>query len=277
MSSITSLQLTPFGGPIQYDNILHPSARAIVFLDGVQSSGVTPGSTLSAFMQGYGDVVRVQYPESIGFNGKKAARQILEFIQHYRQVVFVGVSLGGLLAYDIIALAKRRGLKIDFRLGLISAPTGLTDLKDPNAKWARFIPGFPLPRIVSRKLLFKGPFPDFDPSIDEAEKEELDWHENNSREYPFGPWIRQVAFIARHPALDEEVLDRVVTVYVRTQSDPYVRVRRAHINWGAAYWNGSLPEIVVPVDGHCNMLAYPREWEAGLKEMFEELDVKPLI
>lgn len=277
MPSTTRLQLTRFGGPIQYDNILHPAQRAIVVLDRVRSSGVTPGSTITAFLEGYGDVIRVHYPETIGFNGKKVTGQILDFIQRYRQIVFVSIGPGGLLAYDIIALAKQRGLKIDFRLGLINAPTGRADLKHPLSKWVRFIPALPfMPASAAKLFPFYGDSPEFDPELDDADMEELDWHNEHSAEYRFGPGIRQTAYITTHPALDEEVLDGVIAVYARTNSDPHVRWR-AQVMWSGAYWNGPLPGVIIPVNGHDNPLAHPREWMAGLKEMFEHLDVQPLV
>lgn len=275
MTETSHLELTRFFGPIVYGPIETRAKRAIVFLDGVQPSGVTPGITIGAFLMEYGDLIQVQYPERIGFSSKKAARQILDEIQHYEEVVFIGLSLGGLLAHDIIALAKRRKLNISFRLVPVCAPSGGKDLKDPKAKWTPFIPALPLPRIISRKFLFDGPFPDFAPDLDEAGRGELERHEQNSRTYRFAPWIRQIAYIVRHPGLDEDVLEGVPTVYLHTKTDPYIK-RRARVMWSAAHWDGPLREVLVDIDGHCNLLAYPELWIAGLKEAFDKMGLAPL-
>lgn len=275
MTAITQVMLTRYTGTIVLDPIENRADRAIVFLDGIQSSGVTPGTDVTAFLLKYGDFVDVRYPEMFGFSGKRAAREILDEIQHYEEILFVGLSLGGLLAYDIIALAKQRKLNISFGFVPISAPTGTGDLKNPLAKIAPFIPPIPVPRIITRKFLFGNDYPDHDPSLSDTCKEELDLHEQISRDYPFGPWIRQVAYIAGHRELDEEVLEGVPTIYMRTKTDPYVR-RRAHTSWGAAHWSGPLREVVIDLDGHCNMLAYPELWIAGLKEVFDKMGLAPL-
>jgi pimeloyl-ACP methyl ester carboxylesterase len=273
MPTSSSLELAPFFGVVERNIILQPASRAVVFLDGIQSSGVAPGKFIENFFLRYGDFIRVHYPLTVGFNGAKVARQVLERIRHYKEVILVGVSLGGLLAHDVIALAKRWGLKIRFKLPLVCAPSHGRDVKIPGAKFAPFVPALPLPRIFSEKVLFKGAFPEHDEHLSDNAMHELRRHEELSRRYPFAPWIRQAAYTASHPGPDQEVLAGVERVYLHTLSDPFVATGTAYDGWDPFYCT---PEVVVPVNGHANFLAYPRQWKAGLKEGFEAIGIWPL-
>lgn len=270
------LELLRFGGPIVFNPHIKRGPRAVVFLDGIQSSGITPGGTIEALLESYGDYTAVRYPTAFGFGAAKVSRQILDHVRPYSTVVFVGLSLGGLVAYDVVALARQQGLKIDFRLLLLSTPTGPADVKNPLLKVAPFVPPVWLPETVRKNLLFRGPKPICDICLTEDERDDLEDHEKYSRAYPFAPWIRQAAYIARHHGPKAEVLRGVQAVYLHTPRDPFIRAR-ALLGWTHAYPNGRLPEVTVPLEGtHCTLVAQPRIWSDALRHGFGHLGLDPV-
>ena len=109
------------------------SGRLFVYFPGILSDGRESSSEIIRTWQANGDVLIDSYAGD-RFNAKEITGQTADYLRSvssgYRQIVFIGSSMGGLVAYDVYQLLKDR-ISSTMRFILIDAPTGRGDLQSP--------------------------------------------------------------------------------------------------------------------------------------------------
>ena len=200
-------------------------SHLIVFLEGAQQTRreekITPTLTK------YGDMLMVDYLNG-RFDAADIVRQICNELASlvYPQVTFIGTSLGGLLAHDIIQEMGRRKKGQKFQLILLDAPTGAVDLRNKKAHLTRFVPQIWTPKWVNR--------------------------------LPFLYRLGQVRYIVRHPGPQKTVLGDVPMVFIRSSANTIIE-RNTPANWGAATDRDVLV-ITAQTAFQADLLEFPAAW-----------------
>jgi hypothetical protein len=245
------------------------STRAIVVIDGVQATGMRPGTNITAMLSNYGTVLSIDFPHGRGFSHTRLVTQIQSEIKSYEHVTFIGVSLGGLIAYDTIVQAKIFGSKSTFDLVLIDTPTGLVDVSNQRARLARYVPAFPTPAWLNR-IIFKKECPQTE-DFDELSRKEWEEHIRRSHSYPFGDWIRQIRYLAQHARPVKGFLRGARVVFVKSAVDEIIQPD-AYRHWRDVIGD-SLPLIpVVGNKAHADLLEWPSCWRKAIETAIKELD-----
>lgn len=243
------------------------SSRVLfVHLPGILASRTSSG-VVSVWRQ-YGDVVLVEY-EGDRFNGTVTARMVANALsegldlRRYEAVVFIGSSMGGLVAYDTYNYLPKD--LADFRFIVVDAPTGRADLQPPldvislgsYAWWAG-----PISNPLS-SLYFKATFvtpreENIEAGVDRAK---LAKSVAEQMSHPVSWSMDQNRYIVGHPTVVEGSLQDVRFVYVRSTRDHDTTRAEAFDVWNAAT-NGEALRLEVD-STHVGYAERPEAWAEG--------------
>lgn len=231
----------------------------ILVLEGAQQgSRSRPGAIIEEELGRYGTPVAVDYPE-----GRFDAELIAQGAA--TRFTFVAISMGGLIAHDIVAELMSWGIpdSVIFEFILIDAPTGAKDLVDKRAWLTKYIPQIPTPRWLNGLLLNGGG--ELPPCEREFEGEEREiWlrQVNESRHFPIAVMLGgQTRYIVTHPGPRRDVLNRVAQIAILRSSTDIVVEADADDNWRRAA--GEDREIIVfdvKNRAHADILEFARTW-----------------
>jgi dienelactone hydrolase len=222
------------------------SRTLLVYLPGILADGKQSSLLMVDTWKQYGDVLLVSY-DGKRFKPDNITRDIDRWVairgDRYREVVFIGSSLGGLLAYDTAPKLEEDGLRVKY--ALVAAPTGYGDLKGAG----RLSPfmylwwGGPISNATTGKLFLKGLFqePKDDNIEPEVDRDELKQRVEEAKASPFSVYGDQIRYVLGHGKPASSTLTGVEGVYIRCGRDELV-ADKAYDSWKSAF-GGSLPLI----------------------------------
>lgn len=248
----------------------------IIYLPGILAGGEDSSQSLIETWLDHGDVLTVSYT-----GGRFDAEDVVNTVvwslktapKSYLQFVFVGSSMGGLLALDVIDRLRRdRSSVVAYsNLILIDSPSGSRDMMAGGNIAAPLMRLMPLPWLfngIGGWLMSKMFMPPKDENI-EGPKEGFAKIKSRALEmmgkFPFAVWRDQLAYMAAHSspkAADFQGLRRIV--YMRCdRNNETVRSQAAET------WKRAAPELqVVGVDStHCGFIERPSVWNRHFKEL----------
>jgi pimeloyl-ACP methyl ester carboxylesterase len=256
-----------------------PPTHLTVVLTGAQSTGSLLAHELGKCLHWYGDFVALDYNRH-RFDGEGVARDLAHKIRAYDEVTFIGLSMGGLLAHDTIAVSKALDAnnftrKKTYRLILVDAPTGLIDLKDQAAKFIAPIPIGPMASAVFTKPFWYFGFKP--PKLDEIEAGDnpkvLMKHWELSGSYPIDGWRDEISYIVGHEQPRRDVLAGVPTVILQSSKDVTVLPSFYH-NWAEKF--DRAPYYMEVESTHIGLLEFPGKWSSAFAWAYERLrDMEP--
>lgn len=250
----------------------------LVYLPGILADGDKSSLLVRPTWQQYGDVASVTYAGS-RFDGNETARVIanqLERQTKYDTVVFIGSSLGGLVAYDTLRQLKGRMPGVAFKLVLVAAPTGRQDFKPPNnilslAMWTWW--AGPLSNLTTGKLflqlLFQKPKDEnIEPGVDRAE---LAQRVKEAQNTPFSVYADQIRYMIGHEPLEPAVLDGVEAVYIRCRRDDIV-ASQAYDAWNKVF--GGQLKLIESDTTHVGYNEMPKAFQRDFTSAFEQVGLE---
>lgn len=211
---------------------MHPAREDIhrdtlvVYFPGILTDGESSSVDVLPVWLQTGDVMLVSY-EGDAFDGEAIIRQTVDKIARtapqYKHIIFIGASMGGLLAYSTMVESRTLLSAIKYRLILIDAPTGWKDLQ----------PGLQVPAPLAW-LWWAGPFgnlasklyygatyvkpkpENIEPGVDQHA---LDEYIEGNMSHPVSWGMDENRFLMRHPQITRGSLDGVRVDFVRSTRD----------------------------------------------------------
>ncbi|MES2876458.1 MAG: hypothetical protein V4678_03220 [Patescibacteria group bacterium] len=254
------------------------SNTLLVYLPGILADGVQSSLLMVPTWQQYGDVLLVSY-DGKRFKPQSISQDVAEWIKNrkrYDKVVFIGSSLGGLLAYDTEARLTIGGVHdIDVDFLLLAAPTEWGDLKGPGKVsplmylwWAG-----PISNATTGKLFLKALFqkPKDDNIEDGVDRKELEQRVREAQSTPFSVYADQIRYVLGHGRPPEGSLIGIDAVFVSFERDEIV-AEQAHRSWKPAF-GGTLPLIKSDMT-HVGYNEMPKASIRSFELAFAELDLK---
>ena len=219
--------------------------KLFVYLPGMEAGGVESSDVFSAILAEKGRLVQVSYNGSC-FRPGQIVQEVADWLDAYRgnssrhlDIVFVGSSLGGLLAYDIRAELMSRGWsnvssRQTFQFVIIDSPVGSSDLKSPN-NWESWIVG-PFGSFIG------APF---------------NWIKD-SKGYALSYLVDQVHYLGGHKALREGSLSKDQVIFVKSTEDKLVS-DKAIKSWNVTNPNMKVIRVKSP---HAGFNDRPAVWKS---------------
>lgn len=214
----------------EYDSKYHSNqcSTAVIYLPGLLAHGGISSREVRDTWAQYGGVVAVNYD-----GGRFRPRQVIQTVSDmietdwgvgkFRQIVFVGSSMGGLLAHGVHQELRKRGIKIPTGIIALDAPTRSKDLQAPLDKYAavfRFLPAGPAFNLVPvPRILFRGPKQDSLERTVVMNPQNLNAGVAYSQSRKTSYYLDQVAFIASQHGLARDSLRYCKVAYVRSSKD----------------------------------------------------------
>lgn len=250
------------------------SSTLIVYLPGILASAKNSSVDLIGIWRHYGDVYLVEYGDN-RFSGSVIVRLVSNQIirrqraaQPYRRIVFIGSSMGGLLAYDVIRSLRKSLMVTPIELIALDAPTGAADFQPPNNLVAPILRLLPFGPIWNKLNLVSKMFVppkevNIEPGVNRAE---LARRVGEGKNYRLSFWRDELCYIMGHGALRPGSL--VGQVYRLT----YVRsIRDNDTVRATAYnaWAATTPIATrVEVDStHVGFAERPKTWQQAFRKL----------
>lgn len=223
------------------------------------------------------NIILVEYGDD-RFDGRAVAKKTFEAIQYllsvnradhpYKRVIFIGSSMGGLLAFDVIQHIKKYDIRVKKELILLDAPTSLADFQPPNDKIAPLLRFLPFGPIWNRlNLVAKMFVPPKEENIENGvDRAELARRVNEGKSFRASFWRDELMYMMDHgiPAKSslKGLVDRLV--YVRSRRDNDTVRQEAYYKWEAttniAKW--------FKVDStHVGFTERPKTWQQAFKKL----------
>jgi pimeloyl-ACP methyl ester carboxylesterase len=207
---------------VTHENVVLPH-RAVVFLTGTQSSGLTHSSDIQQAFWKLGSFVVVEYnPEA--FDMQTVIETLLSELHKrgFTEIYLFGSSLGGLVGLNIVARNHKTHEIIILGTLLSNVPRGLVDLFDQRAKViAKIRRVGPLGnRLLGpiMGLMFNPP-----PPGPGANLSLLRRHHQASKAWPVSGWIDEVRTIVNQRDFQPEELRPVHAVLIVAAGDNVVK------------------------------------------------------
>lgn len=266
-------QVTSEGGAI---NGL--SSQLIIYLPGILADGDTSSEPVRAIWQKYGDVMTVSYGTE-HFDGAATALAIARILHKdsscaaYKHLTFIGSSMGGMLALDIIQHLRNMGEAERLNrssLIMVDTPSGSQDMKAGGNIAAPLMRLLPFGRFCSR-LFAPAMRAMLQPPKDENIESHLDAEYIKTtamaamEPYSLSIWRDQLAYMASHDAPAPQMFQGLdFVLYLKCgRNNETVTQPQAADRWREACASGD----TMWVDStHCGYLERPFVWN----EVFEE-------
>ena len=239
-----------------------------VHLPGILTSR-TPAETVS-FWSEYGDVLLVGYTGS-RFDGSATSEEVAHEItarlsrDDYDTIVFIGSSMGGLVAYD--TYARLDPSSADYRFILIDAPTRRADLQSPLDTislgsylwWAGPISN-PFSSLYFDATFVEPKEENIEPGVN---RDQLADYVAHAKSHPLSWAMDQNRYIIGHKPIEPGSLSGVRVLYMRSIRDTDTVRQQAFDVWDAA--TGGTAEYLEVDSTHVGYVERPETW----REAFE--------
>jgi thioesterase domain-containing protein len=246
-------------------NSIHPD-KGVVFLNGTGTPDTIIDDQWYSFTE-EGNFHEIIYSREL-FNRQKVIDLVIEKIKPYQHVTFIGASMGGMVAHDVIQELRRTGDTRRFGLILIDSPTG---------RWSEVALPMPEPLAFLSKAASCLPFGAISNELFSSGRPNGDLskiHPRNAKrvmelwdEYAAYPWSGrsdQGCYVFYHETL--QPLDNVSAVYIRSIQDQFVR-DNALEEWGKVVQLP--PERVLKVSAqHMSFMDEPDQYNKAFKIAF---------
>ncbi len=248
----------------------------IVYLPGILAGAKSSSEGQSDQWLKRADVLFVEYSGD-RFNGSLVVSEVVRFLTDpantYAQVVFIGSSMGGLLAHDIVQALP---MDVSFAIDMIAidAPTGASDFQAPLNIAARALYVMPFGKLLnplSKRVmtaLVPGPKEEnIEPGVD---RQKLAASVANARHYKLSFWRDQLMYIISHGAPRSYSLWQVRTfVYVRSLRDTDTVRAEAF-----SPWNRAVADRTTRIESDTTHVGYaerPATWRNTFQRCFAVL------
>lgn len=246
-------------------------------MPGILAGGRSSSQGLSDSWRQHGDVLFVEY-EGKRFRAEQVIDKVVGFLDtrrgaNYQHIVFIGSSMGGLLAYDVVQRLDAE-TRAKAALVAIDAPTSARDFQSPLDKTSqlmRVLPFGPIWNLLSRPVMGLMTVPPKEENIEPGvNRAELARRVEEMRGYPLSFWRDQVMYIITHGKLANGSLrDIRRLVYVRSRRDIDTVRQQAYNVWSRA----SGDAVYIEADTtHVGFAERPRAWRAAFVKVFRSLE-----
>ncbi|MBC7943464.1 alpha/beta fold hydrolase [Candidatus Saccharibacteria bacterium] len=250
----------------------------IVYLPGILAGGRASSVGFIDIWRRNSDLVLlVEYGDE-RFDGEFCAKVVADAIQRqnavtpFRRIVFIGSSMGGLLAYDVIRqLDVNTGSledTVSIELIALDAPTSRTDFQPPNHLVAPVLRVLPFGPIWNRLNLIEKMFvPPKEENIEVGvDRAELARRVDEGKNYRISFWRDELVYIMTHGAPKYNALEGRVDrlVYVRSTRDNDTVRPEAYNAWAATTSVATRMEVD---STHVGFAERPKTW----RQAFEKL------
>lgn len=272
-----------------------PKRTLFVHLPGLMGDGVTQiQNVLDTFLE-RGDVLAVHYDGELGKEARVfdarliVERTVLEIVwrkaqKQFDDIVFIGTSMGGKLAYQIAQLLRFQ-LAIRTKALLIDAPLGRRDFQRPldlSSPALRFLPYVPvlnliyvvpfLERLIMNVLFVVPPKEaDIDEGLTRAERVNLDNSVTEARKTKT-PFHRDQVLSILEPLGTEfgSPWDKGDVVYMRSGRDNDTVRDSAYESWRELL-GYDIHRLRLPKAKHCAYGQNPRSYRPAFRQGFSLL------
>lgn len=245
----------------------------IVYLPGILAGGRASSVDLIDIWKRHSDfVMMIEYGDE-RFDGAFCAQSVSDAIQRqnaatpFYRIVFIGSSMGGLLAYDVI-----RQLKLDdsvsTELILLDAPTSSADFQAPNHLVAPVLRVLPFGPIWNRLNLIDKMFvppkeENIEPGVDRTE---LARRVDEGKNYRISFWRDELVYIMTHGAPKRGSLESRVDrlVYVRSTRDNDTVRPEAYDIWATTT---SITTRMEVDSTHVGFAERPKTWQQAFEQL----------
>lgn len=237
----------------------HSDGTLIIYLPGIVANPNMIPSRIADTWAANGRVWGVQYL-SPRFRPKEVVQFVVDEIvketrrNSTRKIVFIGSSMGGLLAYDIqqrlYILSSIAPMPLS--MVVVDAPTSRHDLQAPFnvlSLAVKVLPFGPLWNNLSWLLMKFFFVPPKEGEIDaDVSRGTLDWHVKAARSFPVSFWRDQSMYILNHgvpaPGSIHDAL-----IYIRSSKDDDTVRREAAEKWQNALSSKSSRSFMLDAEG----------------------------
>jgi hypothetical protein len=236
-----------------------------VYLPGILADGPHQSKELLPVLTQYGDVLQVSYMGQ-RFDGTRVVADLEHELRTqvngygYRTVVFIGASMGALVAYD--TFQKVRTLPVTWKFVVMDAPTGRRDLQPPLDKLILamnvWYPG-PIANLLHRPIMNMMAVPPKEENIEQqVDRAELAKRVQEAKSFSPSFLADEDRFILNHSPLKKNSLEGKTIVYVRSTRDNDTVRPRAFNTWKQVAAGGT---IRLEVDStHVGFNERPETW-----------------
>jgi hypothetical protein len=261
----TPLPFAPVTGDVEIKTHYcdQSSNRLVLFLSGAHSYGHLVWHQIEPCWRSHADTAVATYNVD-AFDAEAIARSLADYIgKRYTNVTFVCASLGGLIAYDTLALLRRRfGDFHHTTFKLIDAPLRFANI---SKKGAALIIGAECGGMIAgtfnRLLHHTESVPILGAVMSENEVL-LQLERQARRAFPVGTFRRQINYLREHPGVNSQVLQGSDATFFRSQNDLLV-TDSAYNDWSQAFGR-SLHREFISNAGHVELVQKAREYESCL-------------
>lgn len=258
----------------------HAKNVLIVYLPGILAGArASSVDLIEIWRQRAENIMLVEYGDD-RFDGCATAKNTFEAIQYhlsvnrfgesYERIIFIGSSMGGLLAYDIIQHIKQYDIRVSKDLILLDTPTSLDDFQPPNDKTAPLLRFLPFGPILNKFNLVSLMFvPPKEQNIEEGvDRKELSRRVDEGKSFRVSFWRDELMYIMDHgiPIKDslEGLVDRLV--YVRSKRDVDTVRPEAFDKWFATTKIASWFEVD---STHVGFAERPKTWQRAFEILLD--------
>ena len=247
----------------------------IVYFPGILAGGRSSSVDLIDTWRSHGDrVLMVEYGRE-RFDGRVIVDGVVRRIRRenaltpFRTIKFIGSSMGGLLAYDVIR-QLHLGKSVSIGFYPIDAPTSSSDFQPPNhlvAPLLRVLPFGPIwDKLNLVSLMFVPPKEaNIEAGVDRAE---LARRVEQGKSYPLSFWRDELVFIMNHGAPKPGSLEGLVDdeVYVRSTRDNDTVRAQAYGVWALTKSEVTRMEVD---STHVGFAERPDTWRQAFEQLLD--------
>lgn len=239
-------------------NVATPD-RGVVYLNGAGTPRMIIDDLWPFFTQ-QGNFEEVVYSPEL-FNRKKVINLVIEKIKPYSHVTFVGASMGGMVAHDVIHELRNRGDQRHFGVIFVDSPTGKWSDVGGVPSWTKPLACLPFGVISNQFGLTPRPQADLS-QIHPKDPKKLKILWDQYAAYPWSGYSDQGCYVFWHE--DLQPLKGVTAVYIRSKKDTFV-LDSAIEGWRAVV---PLKEVFYVNATHMSFMDEPTAYEQAFQKGF---------
>lgn len=262
----SSLSFDPTPSVISAHNSSTPDT-AIAILGGAGMPQEQIDEEVRKVLRRKGNNLEFVYSQT-AFDKGVVVNYVLDQLKEYPYVTFYVLSMGGMIAYDVIQEARRRGDTRRFGLIMVDSPSSGDDVQmhtwgpvDAALKAASCLPWGVFSNLVLSPPTPKGDLSQAHP----RDPEELKALWKKYGEYGWSGASAQACYVFRHDPLRK--LEGVDAVYIRSTKDAFVKDSSIE-GWKAAVDLSEGRILHVDAD-HISLMDEPDAYERATKKAFD--------
>jgi pimeloyl-ACP methyl ester carboxylesterase len=248
--------------------------QSVVYFNGLQGSGLAHSVALRQTWAHYGNVDIVEYPRNRFDAGTVATTTFRWLIAtHVHRATLIGVSMGGLLALDLIDLNRSHGSPLQLRVILEDVPAGAGSLLLPGSQACYVVHVGALANLVTPYVwdLFFQHQPKRTWGAG-AIAAQVNADEHVSATWPLSSFTEQVHYIISHPLPAPSQYAFVPMVYIQSTLDKLVRNDSTY--WLSVFASHQLVSVAAT---HSGLVTYPDAYQVGYTQAFGLFPPGPAI